>query len=37
VYGLGAWLQTIAAGTFQPVDTCLVTIERFTAAYRDLR
>jgi hypothetical protein len=37
VYGLGAWLQTIAAGTFQPVDTCLVTIERFAAAYRDLR
>jgi Phosphotransferase enzyme family len=36
VYGLGAWLQTIAAGTFQPVDTCLVTIERFAAAYRDL-
>jgi aminoglycoside phosphotransferase (APT) family kinase protein len=36
VYGLGAWLQTIAAGTFQPVDTCLVAIERFTAAYRDL-
>ena len=37
VYGLGAWLQTIAAGTFQPRDTCLVTIERFAAAYRDLR
>lgn len=37
VYGLGAWLQTIAAGTFQPVDTCLVAIERFAAAYRDLR
>jgi aminoglycoside phosphotransferase (APT) family kinase protein len=36
VYGLGAWLQTIAAGTFQPVDTCLVTIERFVVAYRDL-
>lgn len=36
VYGLGAWLQTIAAGTFQPLDTCLATIERFAAAYRDL-
>lgn len=35
-YGLGAWLQTIAAGTFQPTDTCLVAIERFTAAFRDL-
>jgi aminoglycoside phosphotransferase (APT) family kinase protein len=37
VYGLGAWLQTVAAGTFQPVDTCLVAIERFAAAYRDLQ
>jgi Ser/Thr protein kinase RdoA (MazF antagonist) len=37
VYGLGAWLQTLAAGTFQPVDTCLVAIERFAAAHRDLR
>ena len=37
VYGLGAWLQTIAAGTFQPLDTCLVTIDRFATAYRDLR
>ena len=37
VYGLGAWLQTIAAGTFQPVETCLVMIERLAAAYRDLR
>lgn len=36
-YGLGAWLQTIAAGSFQPVDTCLAAIERFEAAYRDLR
>jgi hypothetical protein len=35
VYGLGAWLQTLAAGTFQPVEICLVTIERFAAAYRD--
>jgi hypothetical protein len=37
VYGLGAWLQTLAGATFQPVDTCLVEIERFAAAYRDLR
>ena len=36
VYGLGAWLQAIAAGTFHPADTCLVAIERFVAAYRDL-
>jgi hypothetical protein len=35
-YGLGAWLQTIAAGTFQPLDVCLRTIERFLAAYREL-
>ena len=35
VYGLGAWLQTLAAGTFQPVDTCLAAVERFAAAYRD--
>lgn len=34
-YGLGAWLQTIAAGGFQPVEVCLVTIERFAAAYED--
>ena len=37
VYGLGAWLQTLAAGTFQPLDTSLATVERFAAAYRDLR
>jgi hypothetical protein len=37
VYGLGAWLQTLAAGSFQPLDTCLVTIDRFAAAYRELR
>lgn len=35
VFGLGSWLQTLAAGTFQPVDVCLTTIERFAAAYRD--
>ncbi len=35
VFGLGSWLQTLAAGTFQPRDICLATIERFAAAYRD--
>lgn len=35
VYGLGAWLQTLAAGTFQPVETCLVAVDRFASAYRD--
>ncbi len=37
VFGLGSWLQTLAAGTFQPLDLCLATIERFAAAYRDAR
>ena len=36
VFGLGSWLQTLAAGTFQPRDVCLVTLDRFLAAYRDL-
>jgi len=36
-YGLGAWLQTLAGGGFQPVEVCRVTIERFAAAYADLR
>jgi hypothetical protein len=35
VYGLGAWRQTIAAG--KPIETCLVAVERFAAAYGDLR
>ena len=35
VFGLGSWLQTLAAGTFQPLDICLTTIDRFAAAYRD--
>jgi len=34
-YGLGAWLHTLSGGGFQPVDLCLVTIERFAAAYAD--
>ena len=36
VFGLGSWLQTLSAGSFQPLETCLVTLERFAAAYRDL-
>jgi hypothetical protein len=38
VFGLGSWLQTLAAGgAFQPVDSCVPVIDRFAAAYRDLR
>jgi hypothetical protein len=37
VFGLGSWLQTWAAGTFQPRDVCLATIERFAAALHDAR
>jgi hypothetical protein len=36
IYGLTTWIHTIAAGTFQPVDTCVATIRRFAAAYDDL-
>ncbi|MCL9759100.1 phosphotransferase [Frankia sp. AiPa1] len=35
VFGLGTWLHTLSGGGFQPVDTCLATIERFAAAYAD--
>jgi len=34
-YGLGAWLHTLSGGGFQPLDECLVTIERFSSAYVD--
>ena len=34
-FGLGSWLHTLSGGGFQPVDTCLATIERFAAAYAD--
>jgi hypothetical protein len=34
-FGLGTWLHTLSGGGFQPVDTCLATIERFAAAYAD--
>lgn len=36
VYGLATWIHTISAGSFQPRDVCLATIERFAAAYDDL-
>jgi hypothetical protein len=35
-FGLGTWLHTISAGSFQPVDVCVSTIGRFAAAYEDL-
>jgi len=35
-FGLGTWLHTLSAGSFQPVDVCLTTLQRFTAAYVDL-
>ena len=35
-FGLCTWLHTIAAGTFQPVEICMSTLERFAAAYEDL-
>jgi len=34
-YGLGTWLHTLSGGGFQPLDECLVTIERFAAAWAD--
>ena len=35
-FGLGTWVHTLSAGSFQPVDLCASTIERFAAAYEDL-
>ena len=35
-FGLCTWLHTIAAGSFQPVELCLATLQRFAAAYEDL-
>ena len=35
-FGLGTWVHTVSAGSFQPVDVCVSTIERFAAAYADL-
>lgn len=36
-FGLATWLHTLSGGSFQPRDVCLVTIERFAAAYADLK
>jgi hypothetical protein len=35
-YGLGTWLHTLAAGSFQPEAVSIATIRRFAAAYNDL-
>jgi hypothetical protein len=35
-FGLCTWLHTLAAGTFQPFDLCVSTLERFACAYGDL-
>ena len=35
-FGLCTWLHTIAAGSFQPFELCVATLERFAAAYEDL-
>jgi Ser/Thr protein kinase RdoA (MazF antagonist) len=35
-FGLGTWMHTLSAGSFQPIDVCLATIRRFGAAYDDL-
>jgi Phosphotransferase enzyme family len=35
-FGLCTWLHTIAAGSLQPVELCVLTLERFAAAYEDL-
>jgi hypothetical protein len=34
-FGLGTWLHTLSGGGFQPIEQCLATIERFSAAYAD--
>jgi len=35
-FGLGTWLHTIGAGSFQPADVSCATLERFAAAYVEL-
>ena len=35
-FGLGTWLHTLSAGSFQPQELCLATLRRFQAAYEDL-
>ena len=37
VYGLAAWMHSLAGRRFQPDDACLAMIERFAAAYTDHR
>jgi len=35
-FGLGSWLHTLSFGSFQPVDVCVATLQRFVSAYEDL-
>ncbi len=35
-FGLGTWMHTLSAGSFQPFDVCLAILRRFAAAYEDL-
>jgi hypothetical protein len=35
-FGLGTWLHTLAAGSFQPAAVSLATVRRFATAYDDL-
>ena len=35
-FGLGTWVHTYSAGSFQPDEVALATIERFATAYSDL-
>ena len=35
-FGLATWMHTYSAGSFQPDDVALATLERFGAAYEDL-
>jgi hypothetical protein len=35
-FGLATWMHTLGAGSFQPLDVCLATVERFATAYADL-
>jgi hypothetical protein len=35
-FGLCTWLHTIAAGRFQPFESCVLTLQRFACAYDDL-
>jgi hypothetical protein len=35
-FGLATWLHTLSAGSFQPVEVCVMTLRRFATAYEDL-